>query len=133
LGEGSNADAEGEMLDGIMTCTSKPIYELPSQEELIQALVGDDVEDDQFEKDKQDEIILNEENHETEKPTLLYGWGHWADAQQKRGWMLKKHLDDQKKRDEENRQTRGPLFVNISDHFEIQSESESESESEEEG
>jgi U3 small nucleolar RNA-associated protein 14 len=109
-----------------MTCTSKPTYELPSQEELIQALVGDDVEDDQFEKDKQDEIILNEENHETEKPTLLYGWGHWADAKQKRGWMLKKHLDDQKKRDEENRQTTGPLFGNISDHFEIESESEEE-------
>jgi U3 small nucleolar RNA-associated protein 14 len=110
------------MVDGVMTCTSKPTYELPSQEELIQF----DVEDDQFEKDKQDEIILNEENHETEKPTLLYGWGHWADAQQKRGWMLKKHLDDQKKRDEENRQTTGPLFGNISDHFEIESESEEE-------
>ncbi|KAJ1403135.1 Small-subunit processome, Utp14 [Sesbania bispinosa] len=91
LGEDSDTDSEGQMVDGILSSVSKPSYELPSQEELIrQAFAGDDVEDD-FEKDK--EGILNEENPEPEKPLSLPGWGQWTHIQQKKGlpsWMLKK-------------------------------------------
>lgn len=101
MGEGSDTDSEGHMVDGILTSTSKSPYELPSQEELIrQAFAGDDVEDD-FEKDKQE--ILNEENPEPEKPILLPGWGQWTHTQQKKGlpsWMLKKYEGDLKQRDE---------------------------------
>jgi U3 small nucleolar RNA-associated protein 14 len=82
------------MVGGIPTSTSKPSYELPSQEELIrQAFAGDDVEAE-FQKDKQK--ILDEENPEPEKPILLPGWGQWTDTQQKKGLpfgQFKQHKD----------------------------------------
>jgi len=89
------------MLDGIRASTLRPSYELPSQEELVrQTFAGDDVEAE-FQKDKQK--ILNEENPEPEKPTLLLGWGQWTDTQQKKGLSyghLKQYEDTLRKRDE---------------------------------
>jgi hypothetical protein len=120
LGEGSNAeDAEGEMLDGIMTCTSKPIYELPSQEELLsQTVVWDDVVGDEFGKGKQEEM--------PEKPTLCPGWGN-VQLKPSNSWFLKKHQEDWKTFDEENRQTIGCMIVRF-DHSKIEIQSESEEE-----
>ncbi|KAI5311145.1 hypothetical protein L3X38_045612 [Prunus dulcis] len=81
LDEYSDADSEGQMVDGILTSDPKveSSYELPSQAEIIrQAFAADDVEDD-FEKEKQE--VLNEENPEPEKPVLLPGWGQWTHAE----------------------------------------------------
>ncbi|CAJ1877442.1 unnamed protein product [Sphenostylis stenocarpa] len=101
LREDSDTDSEGQMVDGILSSVSKVPYELPSQEELIRlTFAGDDVEDD-FEKDKQE--ILNLENPEPEKPLLLPGWGQWTHIQEKKGLpsgMLKKHEEAQTKRAE---------------------------------
>lgn len=112
--EDSDTDNEGQMVDGILTSASKPSYELPSQEELIrQAFAADDVEND-FEKDKQE--ILNEENPEPEKPLLLPGWGQWTHVQQKKGlpsWMLKKHEDDQRKREEALKKRKDAQLKNV--------------------
>ncbi|XP_062088871.1 uncharacterized protein LOC133795434 [Humulus lupulus] len=100
LGEDSDSESDGQMVDGILSSGPKP-YELPSQAELIhQAFAADDVEDD-FEKHKQ--MILNEENPEPEKPVLLPGWGQWTDVQNKKGlpsWMLKEHETAKRKREE---------------------------------
>ncbi|KAM6558358.1 hypothetical protein CsatA_027597 [Cannabis sativa] len=100
LGEDSDSESDGQMVDGILSSGPKS-YELPSQAELIhQAFAGDDVEDD-FEKHKQ--MILNEENPEPEKPVLLPGWGQWTDVQNKKGlpsWMLKEHETAKRKREE---------------------------------
>ncbi|KAJ7972975.1 U3 small nucleolar RNA-associated protein 14 [Quillaja saponaria] len=101
LGDDSNSDSEGKMVDGILSSGPEQFYALPSQEELIhQAFAGDDVEDD-FEKDKQE--ILNEENPEPEKPILLPGWGQWTHVQKKKGLpsrMLKEHENAKRKREE---------------------------------
>lgn len=101
VGEDSDTDSEGHMVDGILSSAAKPTYELPSQAELIRrAFAGDDVEDD-FEKDKQE--ILNEENPEPEKPVLLPGWGQWTNIQRKKGlpsWMVKEHENEKRKREE---------------------------------
>ncbi|XP_024026216.1 uncharacterized protein C57A7.06 [Morus notabilis] len=101
LGEDSDSDSEGQMVDGILSSGPKASYELPSQAELIhQAFAADNVEDD-FEKHKQE--ILNEENPEPEKPVLLPGWGQWTHVQQKKGlpsWMVKEHDTAKKKREE---------------------------------
>ncbi|KAB2605127.1 hypothetical protein D8674_004844 [Pyrus ussuriensis x Pyrus communis] len=101
LDEDSDADSEGQMVDGFLTSDPKDEYRLPSQAELIrQAFAADDVEDE-FEKEKQE--VLNEENPEPEKPTLLPGWGQWTHVQKKKGlpsWMQKEHEDAKKKREE---------------------------------
>lgn len=114
LGEDSDTDDEGQMVDGILTSASKPSYELPSQEELIrQAFAGDDVEDD-FEKDKQE--ILNEENPEPEQPLLLPGWGQWTDIQQKKGlpsWMVKERENAQRKREEALKKRKDAQLKNV--------------------
>ncbi|KAL5561442.1 hypothetical protein UlMin_031189 [Ulmus minor] len=100
MGEDSDSDSEGQMVEGILSAGPKQSYELPSQAELIhQAFAADDVEED-FEKEKQE--ILNEENPEPEKPVLVPGWGQWTHIQQKKGlpsWMLKEHDDAKKKRE----------------------------------
>ncbi|KAL9273035.1 U3 small nucleolar RNA-associated protein 14-like protein [Drosera capensis] len=99
--DGSDAESEVEIIDGMLTSETKQTYELPSQEELIRrAFAADDVEED-FEKAKQE--VLDEENPAPEEPKLIPGWGQWTDVQQKRGvpsWMIKEHDDAQKKRDE---------------------------------
>lgn len=114
IGEDSDTDSEGQMVDGIRSSVSKVPYELPSQEELIrQAFAGDDVEGD-FEKDKQE--ILEEENPEQEKPLLLPGWGQWTHIQEKKGlpsWMLKKHEDAQKKRAEALKKRKDARLKNV--------------------
>ncbi|KAF3947043.1 hypothetical protein CMV_026769 [Castanea mollissima] len=101
VGENSDTESEGQMVDGIISLDPKPTYELPSQTELIrQAFAGDDVEEE-FEHDKQE--ILNEENPEPEKPVLLPGWGQWTRVQKKKGlpsWMLKEHENAKRKREE---------------------------------
>jgi U3 small nucleolar RNA-associated protein 14 len=101
VGYGNDSDSEGQMVDGILSSGTVATYELPSQEDLIRsAFAGDDVEDD-FEKNKQE--VLNEENPEPEKPTLLPGWGQWTHIQQKKGlpsWMLEEHENAKKKREE---------------------------------
>jgi U3 small nucleolar RNA-associated protein 14 len=101
MGEHSDTDDEGQMVDGILTSASKPSYELPSQEELIREIfAADDVEGD-FEKDKQ--AFLNEENPEPEKPQLLPGWGNWTNVQHKIGLpskMVKEHENAWRKRED---------------------------------
>ncbi|PQQ03113.1 uncharacterized protein Pyn_33968 [Prunus yedoensis var. nudiflora] len=103
LDEDSDADSEGQMVDGILTSDPKveSSYELPSQAEIIrQAFAADDVEDD-FEKEKQE--VLNEENPEPEKPVLLPGWGQWTHVQKKKGlpsWMLQEHESAKRMREE---------------------------------
>ncbi|BBN68505.1 U3 ribonucleoprotein family protein [Prunus dulcis] len=103
LDEYSDADSEGQMVDGILTSDPKveSSYELPSQAEIIrQAFAADDVEDD-FEKEKQE--VLNEENPEPEKPVLLPGWGQWTHVQKKKGlpsWMLLEHESAKRVREE---------------------------------
>ncbi|XP_031407791.1 uncharacterized protein C57A7.06 isoform X2 [Punica granatum] len=101
LGEESDTESEGQMVDGVLSAGPARSYELPSQAELVQqAFAGDDVEED-FEKDKME--ILNKENPEPEKPVLLPGWGQWTNVQKKRGlpsWMLKEHDDAKRKREE---------------------------------
>ncbi|KAA8539257.1 hypothetical protein F0562_025949 [Nyssa sinensis] len=101
VGDESDTDSEGQMVDGILSSGTKSTYELPSQADLIRrAFVGDDVEED-FEKDKQE--ILNKENPEPEKPVLLPGWGQWTCVQQKKGlpsWMLEEHENAKKKRED---------------------------------
>ncbi|KAL6978382.1 hypothetical protein U1Q18_020050 [Sarracenia purpurea var. burkii] len=101
VGNDSDSNSEGQMVDGILSSGMKAAYELPSQADLIRrAFAGDDVEDD-FEKDKQE--VLNEENPEPEKPLLLPGWGQWTHIQQKKGlpsWMLEEHANAKKKREE---------------------------------
>ncbi|CAJ2632013.1 unnamed protein product [Trifolium pratense] len=101
LGEQSDTDDEGQMVDGILTSASKPSYKLPSQEELIaQTFAGDDVEGD-FENDKQ--AILNEENPEPETPQDLPGWGNWTNVQKKIGLpprMVKEHEVAVRKRED---------------------------------
>lgn len=98
--DGEDTESEEEMVDGILS-GNKPVYELPSQEELIRrAFAGDDVEED-FAKDK--EKVLDEENPEPEKPVLVPGWGQWTRMQQKKGmpsWMVKEHENAKKKRDD---------------------------------
>ncbi|EOA19962.1 hypothetical protein CARUB_v10000213mg [Capsella rubella] len=99
--EDSESEAE-QMVDGILTSTSKETYEIPSQAELIQrAFAGDDVVDE-FEKDKQE--VLNQEVPEPEKPVLVPGWGQWTNIQNKRGlpsWMVREHEDANKKREQD--------------------------------
>lgn len=103
LDEDSDADSEGQMVDGILTSDPKveSSYELPSQAEIIrQAFAADDVEDD-FEKEKQE--VLNKENPEPEKPVLLPGWGQWTHVQKKKGlpsWMLQEHESAKRMREE---------------------------------
>ncbi|OWM80115.1 hypothetical protein CDL15_Pgr010093 [Punica granatum] len=101
LGEESDTESEGQMVDGVLSAGPARSYELPSQAELVrQAFAGDDVEED-LEKDKME--ILNKENPEPEKPVLLPGWGQWTNVQKKRGllsWMLKEHDDAKRKREE---------------------------------
>ncbi|KAG6647898.1 hypothetical protein CIPAW_07G109900 [Carya illinoinensis] len=101
VGDHSDSESEGQMVDGVLALGPKPSYELPSQAELIrQAFAGDDVEED-FENAKQE--VLNEENPEPEKPVLLPGWGQWTHVQKKKGlpsWMLKDHENAQRKREE---------------------------------
>ncbi|CAI9109376.1 OLC1v1009187C1 [Oldenlandia corymbosa var. corymbosa] len=98
----SDSGSEGQMVDGILSSGPRSTYELPSQEELIRrAFASDDVEEE-FEKDKEE--VLNEENPEPEKPSLLPGWGQWTHIQEKKGipsWMLKEHEIEKKKREEE--------------------------------
>ncbi|PRQ26398.1 putative small-subunit processome, Utp14 protein [Rosa chinensis] len=97
----SDADSEGQMVDGVLSAVPEPSYELPSQEELIrQAFAADNVEDE-FKKTKED--ILNEENPEPEKPVLLPGWGQWTNIQKKKGipsYMQIEHDSAKKKREE---------------------------------
>ncbi|KAK9945694.1 hypothetical protein M0R45_011193 [Rubus argutus] len=101
LDEDSDADSEGQMVDGVLSAVPEPSYQLPSQEELIrQAFAADNVEDE-FKKTKED--ILNEENPEPEKPVLLPGWGQWTNVQKKKGipsYMQKEHESAKKKREE---------------------------------
>ncbi|KAL9415242.1 hypothetical protein AB3S75_043513 [Citrus x aurantiifolia] len=101
VGEESETDSEGQMVDGILSSAPKASYKLPSQEELIRlAFAGDDVEED-FEEDK--EKVLNEENPVPEKPNLIPGWGQWTDVQRKKGvpsWMLDEHENAKKMREE---------------------------------
>lgn len=97
----SETDSEGQMVDGILSSGPKSTYEQPSQEELVRrAFAGDDVEE-YFEKDKEE--VLNAENPEPEKPTLLPGWGQWTNIQKQQGlpsWMLEEHKTAKKKREE---------------------------------
>lgn len=97
----SDADSEGQMVDGILSSGHKASYELPSQAELIrEAFAGDDIEEE-FIKDKEE--ILNEENPLPEKPVLLPGWGQWTNIQKKKGlpaWMVEEHEIAKRKREE---------------------------------
>ncbi|CAI9109449.1 OLC1v1009271C1 [Oldenlandia corymbosa var. corymbosa] len=68
----SDSGSEGQIVDGILSSGPRSTYELPSQEELIQRAFASDVEEE-FEKDNEE--VLNEENPEPEKPSLLPGWG----------------------------------------------------------
>lgn len=108
----SDSESEGQMVDGVLSSGHCSTYEQPSQEELIRrAFAGDDVEDD-FEKDKEE--ILNEENPEPEKPSLLPGWGQWTHIQKKKGlpsWMLEEY-DNAKKRREEALKKRRDAHLN---------------------
>lgn len=101
VGENSDSESEGQVVDGILALGPKPSYELPSQSELIrQAFAGDDVEED-FEHDKQE--VLDQENPAPEKPVLLPGWGQWTHVQRKKGvpsWMMKEHENAKRKREE---------------------------------
>ncbi|XP_004290799.1 PREDICTED: uncharacterized protein C57A7.06 [Fragaria vesca subsp. vesca] len=101
LDDDSDSDSEEQMADGVFSAVPEPSYELPSQEELIrQAFAADNVEDE-FKKTKED--ILNEENPEPEKPTLLPGWGQWTNVQKKKGipsYMQMEHESAKKKREE---------------------------------
>lgn len=101
VGENSDSESEGQVVDGILALGPKPSYELPSQSELIhQAFAGDDVEED-FEHDKQE--VRNRENPAPEKPVLLPGWGQWTHVQRKKGvpsWMMKEHENAKRKREE---------------------------------
>ncbi|KAK9103808.1 hypothetical protein Sjap_021062 [Stephania japonica] len=89
-----NDDSESgeEMVDGILSSSPKPDYELPSQADLIHmAFAGDDVEQE-FEKVKME--VLNEENPEPEKPLSLPGWGQWTSVQEKYGlpsWITEEY------------------------------------------
>ncbi|KAJ6710515.1 U3 SMALL NUCLEOLAR RNA-ASSOCIATED PROTEIN 14 [Salix koriyanagi] len=101
VGEDSDADSEGPMLDGILSSEHKSSYKLPSQAELIrEAFAGDDVQEE-FNKDKEE--IMNLENPEPEKPAQLPGWGQWTRVQKKKGlpsWVLEEHENAKKKREE---------------------------------
>ncbi|KAG5251845.1 U3 small nucleolar RNA-associated protein [Salix suchowensis] len=98
VGEDSDADSEGQMLDGILSSEHKSSYKLPSQAELIrEAFAGDDVQEE-FNKDKEE--IMNLENPEPEKPAQLPGWGQWTRVQKKKGlpsWVLEEHENAKKK------------------------------------
>ncbi|KAJ6338518.1 hypothetical protein OIU76_008063 [Salix suchowensis] len=90
VGEDSDADSEGQMLDGILSSEHKSSYKLPSQAELIrEAFAGDDVQEE-FNKDKEE--IMNLENPEPEKPAQLPGWGQWTRVQKKKGKRKDAHL-----------------------------------------
>ncbi|CAN0889043.1 U3 small nucleolar RNA-associated protein 14 [Linum grandiflorum] len=97
VGDDSDSDDGGQMIDGHRASS----YELPSQADLIQeAFAGDDVEEE-FAKDKDE--ALNVENPEPEKPVILPGWGQWTRTQKKKGlpsWMEEEHKLATKKRDE---------------------------------
>ncbi|KDP28173.1 hypothetical protein JCGZ_13944 [Jatropha curcas] len=101
MGEESDTDSEGQMVDGILSSGARSSYELPSQAELIrEAFAGDDVEEE-FSKDKEE--LLDEENPEPEKPVLLPGWGQWTSIQKKKGlpsWMVEEHEIAKKKRED---------------------------------
>ncbi|KAJ6404185.1 hypothetical protein OIU84_012382 [Salix udensis] len=101
VGEDSDADSEGQMLDGILSSEHKSSYKLPSQAELIrEAFAGDDVQEE-FNKDKEE--IMNLENPEPEKPAQLPGWGQWTRVQKKKGlpsWVLEEHENAKRKREE---------------------------------
>ncbi|RID75567.1 hypothetical protein BRARA_B02606 [Brassica rapa] len=94
--EDSESEAE-QMVDGVLTSTSKETFEVPSQAELInRAFAGDDVLDE-FEKDKEE--VLNQEVPKPEKPVLVPGWGDWTNIQKKRGiskQMVQKHEAEKK-------------------------------------
>ncbi|KAJ6873440.1 hypothetical protein NC651_032345 [Populus alba x Populus x berolinensis] len=100
-GEDSDADSEGQMVDGIFSPGHISSYKLPSQAELIrEAFAGDDVQEE-FSKDKEE--IINEENPEPEKPVQLPGWGQWTRVQKKKGlpsWVLEEHKNAKRKREE---------------------------------
>jgi U3 small nucleolar RNA-associated protein 14 len=100
-GEDSDADSEGQMVDGILSPGHISSYKLPSQAELIrEAFAGDDVQEE-FSKDKEE--IINEENPEPEKPVQLPGWGQWTRVQKKKGlhsWVLEEHKNAKRKREE---------------------------------
>lgn len=110
----SDTDDEGQMVDGILSSGTKLTYEFPSQTELIRrAFAGDNVEED-FEKDKEE--ILKVENPEPEKPVLLPGWGQWTDVQQKKGlpsWMLEEHEIVKKKREEALKKRKDAHLKNV--------------------
>ncbi|KAK9147326.1 hypothetical protein Scep_006083 [Stephania cephalantha] len=98
-----NDDPESgeEMVDGILSSSPKPDYELPSQADLIRmAFAGDDVEQE-FEQEKIE--VLNEENPEPEKTLSLPGWGQWTSLQEKYGlpsWITEEHENAKRRRDE---------------------------------
>ncbi|CAI9094874.1 OLC1v1030698C1 [Oldenlandia corymbosa var. corymbosa] len=105
LGKGDDGDSdsggEGQIVDGILSSSPRSTYELPSQEELIWRAFASDVAEE-FEKDNEE--VLNEENPELEKPSLLPRWGQWTHIQEKKGipsWMLNEHEIEKKKREEE--------------------------------
>ncbi|KAH0938861.1 hypothetical protein HID58_006322 [Brassica napus] len=105
--ESGDSESEAEqMVDGVLTSTSKETFEVPSQAELInRAFAGDDVLDE-FEKDKEE--VLNQEVPKPEKPVLVPGWGDWTNIQKKRGiskQMVQKH-DAEKKEWEQGLKTR---------------------------
>lgn len=114
VGEDSDTDSEGNMVDGILTSGTKLSYELPSQAELIHlAFAGDDVEED-FEKEKLE--MLKEEVPEPEKPVLLPGWGQWTRVQQKKGlpsWMVKEHEDAKRRREEALKRRKDAHLKNV--------------------
>ncbi|CAI9094847.1 OLC1v1030653C1 [Oldenlandia corymbosa var. corymbosa] len=68
----SDSGGEGQIVDGILSSGPRSTYELPSHEELIRRAFASDVEEE-FEKDNEE--VLNEENPEPEKPSLLPWWG----------------------------------------------------------
>lgn len=113
IGDVSDSESEGQMVDGMLSSGSKPTHEL-SQAELIRlAFAGDDVEEE-FKKDKQE--ILNEENPEPEKPVLIPGWGQWTHVQQKKGlpsWMVKEHETAKKKREEAIKRRKDAQLKNV--------------------
>lgn len=109
-----DSESEEELEVGTLSFEPKSGYELPSQADLIHdAFAGDDVEAE-FEKDKME--ILNEENPEPEKPTLVPGWGQWTNIQLKRGppsWMIEEHEKAKKKRDEALKKRTDYKFKNV--------------------
>ncbi|CAK7348320.1 unnamed protein product [Dovyalis caffra] len=114
VGEDSDSDSEGQMVDGILSLGNKSSYKLPSQAELIrEAFAGDDVQEE-FSKDKEE--IMNEENPEPEKPVQLPGWGQWTRVQKKKGLpsrVLEEHKNAERKREEALRKRKDAHLKNV--------------------